>query len=197
MKAGFENDEAIVLAIKSGGAKRQRAIRFLYKTNQDTLKKVVAYVRNNSGNEQDGQDMFHEGIIVLDRNVREDKFRGESSIAGYLYSICRFLWMNQIRKQGKTDLRDDNLTMDQPEIENPESLSVNDEKKKVLANVLSQLGDRCKKILELWKLSYSMQEIADQMGFSSAAMATKNKYQCHKKLMNFLKAHPQIMEFLR
>jgi hypothetical protein len=42
-----------------------------------------------------------------------------------------------------------------------------------------------------------MQEIAEKMGFSSAAMATKNKYKCHKKLMNFLKAHPQVMEFLR
>jgi RNA polymerase sigma factor (sigma-70 family) len=197
MRVGFKNDAAIVQAIKSGGAQRQRAIRFLYKVNQDTLQKVVAYVRNNSGNEQDGQDMFHEGIIVMDRNIREGKFRGESSLAGYLYSICRFLWMNQVRKQGRTDLRDDNSTMDQPEMENPESLSVQEEKKKVLNNVLQQLGDRCQKILELWKLSYSMQEIAEKMGFSSAAMATKNKYKCHKKLMDFLKAHPQVMEFLR
>lgn len=197
MRVGFKNDAAIVRAIKSGGSQRQRAIRFLYQVNQETLKKVVAYVRSNSGNEQDGQDMFHEGIIVLDRNVRAGKFRGESSLAGYLYSICRFLWMNQVRKHGRTDLREDNSTMDQTETENPESLSLDEEKKKVLANVLTQLGDRCKKILELWKLSYSMQEIADQLGFSSAAMATKNKYKCHKKLMNYLKAHPQVMDLLR
>ncbi|HKK74385.1 MAG TPA: sigma-70 family RNA polymerase sigma factor [Saprospiraceae bacterium] len=197
MRVGFKNDAAIVRAIKSGGSQRQRAIRFLYQVNQETLKKVVAYVRSNSGNEQDGQDMFHEGIIVLDRNVRAGKFRGESSLAGYLYSICRFLWMNQVRKHSRTDLREDNSTMDQTETENPESLSLEEEKKKVLANVLTQLGDRCKKILELWKLSYSMQEIADQLDFSSAAMATKNKYKCHKKLMNYLKAHPQVMNLLR
>ena len=114
MKAGFENDEDIIKAIKSGGAKRQRAIRFLYNTNQDLLQKVVSYVKNNSGNEQDGQDMFHEGIIVLDRNIRNDKFRGESSLGGYLYSICRLLWMNQIRKNIKVDLRGDPWLSDHP-----------------------------------------------------------------------------------
>jgi len=197
MKAGFENDEEIIKAIKSGGAKRQRAIRFLYNTNQDLLRKVVQYVKNNSGNEQDGQDMFHEGIIVLDRNIRNDKFRGESSLGGYLFSICRLLWMNQIRKNVKVDLRDDPITMDQPEYENPEVISMADEKKAILANVLDKLGERCKKVLELWRLSYSMQEIADKMGFSSAAMATKNKYKCHKSLMNYLKEHPQLLEQLK
>jgi DNA-directed RNA polymerase specialized sigma subunit len=87
--------------------------------------------------------------------------------------------------------------MDQPELETPESLSVEDEQKAVLARVLKQLGDRCKKILELWKLSYSMQEIADRMGLSSAAMATKSKYKCHKRLLEYLEAHPQVMESLR
>ena len=197
MKAGFKNDEEIIKAIKSGGTSRQRAIRFLYKTNGDLMNKVVQYVRKNSGNEQDGQDMFHEGIIVLDRNIRNDKIRGESSLSGYLYSICRLLWMNQIRKNVKVDLRDDPITMDQPEHNNPEVQQMADEKKNLLAKVLDQLGERCKKILELWKLSYSMQEIADKMGFSSAAMATKNKYKCHKSLMNYLKEHPHLLEQLK
>ncbi len=197
MKAGFENDEAIIQAIKTGGANRQRAIRFLYKTNTELMRKVIGYIKNNSGNEQDGQDMFHEGIIVLDRNIRNDKFRGESSLNGYLFSICRLLWMNQIRKKGKTDLRDDPMTMDQPELADPEKISLAEEKKAILEKVLGQLGERCKQILELWKLSYSMQEIADKLGFSSAAMATKNKYKCHKSLMNFLKGHPQIMDLLK
>ncbi len=197
MKVGFENDDQIIKAIKSGGAGRQRAIRFLYKTNASVMQKVIQYVRNNSGNEQDGQDMFHEGIIVLDRNIRQDKFRGESSLSGYLFSICRLLWMNQIRKKSKTELRDDPMTMDQTEKINPESLSMADEKKAILNKVLQQLGERCQKILELWKLSYSMQEIAEKMGFSSAAMATKNKYKCHKSLLKYLKEHPQLMEYLK
>lgn len=197
MKVGFQNDEEIIQAVKTGGAKRQQAIRFLYNTNQDLMNKVIHFVKKNTGNEQDGQDMFHEGIIVLDRNIRQDKFRGESSLSGYLFSICRLLWMNQIRKKGKTELRDDTMTMDQAEIDNPESLSMKEEKKELLRKVINQLGERCKKILELWQLSYSMQEIADKLGFSSAAMATKNKYKCHKSLMNYLKEHPQLLDLLK
>ena len=120
-------------------------------------------MQQNSGNLQDGQDMFHEGIIVLDRNIRQGKFRGESSLTLYLYSICRFQWMNQIRKKAQVDLQEDHLKMDEPVRETPESDVVKSEQKELLRMILEQLGDRCKRILELWKLSYSMEEIATEM----------------------------------
>lgn len=196
MKKAFQSDEALIEAIRKGGTSRQRAIRQIYH-NERLRQRVVRFVQANSGNQQDGQDMYHEGIIVLDRNLRNDKFRGETSLEGYLFSICRFQWMNQIRKNTRIDLQDDHQQLDQPVVENPESLSMDAEKKDVLDQVLDQLGERCKKILSLWKLNYSMQEIADQLGFSSAAMATKNKYKCHKSLMTFLRTHPEVMRLLQ
>ena len=190
------SDNELLTFIKTGGTKRQRALRQLY-TNADLKSKIVRFVQNNSGNFQDGQDMFQEGLIVLDRNIREDKFRGETSLQGYLYSICRFLWMNQIRKNAKINLTDDHSTMDEVEYTTPEVSVIDDQRKALLRQVMGQLGERCQKVLELWKMSYSMEEIAQEMGFSSAAMARKNKYRCHKTLMNYLKEHPQLMEQLR
>lgn len=190
------SDNELIAFIKQGGTQRQRALRQLYK-DQTLRSKVVRFVQNNSGNFQDGQDMYQEGLIVFDRNIREDKFRGETSLQGYLYSICRFLWMNQIRKQSKINLTDDHSTMDQTELVTPEVSMVSEERKNLLREVIAQLGERCQKILELWKLSYSMDEIAKQMGFSSAAMARKNKYRCHKSLMDYLEKNPQLMEQLK
>lgn len=196
MKRVFNTDDELIEAIVAGGPQRQAAIRFLY--NRGNLRhRVIQFVKANSGNEQDGQDMFHEGIIVLDRNLRTGKFRGESSLDGYLYSICRFQWMNQIRKNTRVDLQEDNTQLDETVTDNPESLSMDAEKKAILERVLTQLGERCQKILSLWKLNYSMQEIADQLGFSSAAMATKNKYKCHKSLLKFLEEHPRVMAMLQ
>lgn len=196
MKRVFKTDDELIEAILAGGFRRQAAIREIY--NRDTLRqRVIQFVKNNSGNEQDGQDMFHEGIIVLDRNLRQGKFRGESSIDGYLYSICRFQWMNQVRKNTRVDLHEDNTQLDEAVVENPESISMDVEKKRILEKVVAQLGERCQEILSLWKLNYSMQEIADKMGFSSAAMATKNKYKCHKSLLNYLQEHPKVMAMLQ
>lgn len=190
------SDLELIKAIKAGGAKRQKAIQQIY-TDKGLRNKVIHFVQQNSGNQQDGQDMFHEGIIVLDRNIRQEKFRGDSSISLYLYSTCRFLWMNQIRKKAKVDLKENNQEMDGLAPENPEADFISLEKKEALKKVLSQLGDRCQKVLELWRLSYSMEEIAQKLGFSSAAMARKNKYRCHQSLMKYLKEHPEWMEILR
>ncbi len=196
MKAQTYTDKELIAAIKSGSAKRQEAIRYLY---QDaSLKgKIIQFVSRNSGNYQDGEDMFHEGIIVLDRNIRQNKFKEETSIQGYLYSICRFLWMNQIRKQGKVTLTEDNLEMDSSDQATPEDILFTAEQKEILNSLVDQLGDRCKKILELWKLSYSMEEIANELGFSSAAMARKNKYRCHKSLLEIIQKHPKLVNTLK
>ena len=66
-----------------------------------------------------------------------------------------------------------------------------------MSNILLQVGERCKKILELWKLSYSMEEIAAEVGFSSAQMARKNKYRCHKRLIELLEKHPKLKDLLK
>lgn len=189
-------DQELVIAIKKGGTGRQQAIHFVY-SKADLRRKVVHFVRNNQGNEEDGHDMFHEGIIVLDRNIREEKFRAESSVEGYLYSICRFLWQNQRRKKARIELKDDPMQMDQIETENPEVQYLTDEKKNLLSRALDQLGERCKRILELWQLSYSMEEIATEMEFSSAQMARKNKYRCQQSLMKFLKEQPKWQQWLK
>lgn len=190
------SDQDLVAAIKKGGSSRQEAIRFVY-DKADLRGKVVHFVRRNQGNDADGHDMFHEGIIVLDRNIREDKFRGESSVEGYLYSICRFLWQNQRRKKARVDLKEDATQMDQVESNNPEVELISDEKKNILRRALEQLGERCKQILELWQLSYSMEEIATEMNFSSAQMARKNKYRCQQSLLKFFKEQPKWKQWLK
>lgn len=196
MKTASYSDSEIVEAIKSGGRGRQDVIRFLY-GQKDLQNKIIQFVQRNSGNFQDGQDMFHEGIIVMDRNIRQDKFKMESSVNGYLFSICRFLWMNQIRKQGKTSLTEDNSRLDEVEESTPETQLFDNEQKTVLRKLMSHLGERCQKILELWKLSYSMDEIATELNFSSAAMARKNKYRCQKSLMEIVGNNPELVAGLR
>ncbi len=196
MKADTYTDKEVIAAIKSGGPKRQEVIRFLYQ-DASLKSKIIQFVTRNSGNYHDGEDMFHEGIIVLDRNIRQNKFKEETSVQGYLYSICRFLWMNQIRKQGKVTLKEDHSEMDSTDTTTPEQLLFTDEQKEILQSLVGQLGERCQKILELWKLSYSMEEIAQELGFSSAAMARKNKYRCHKSLLEIIKKHPKLVNTLK
>jgi len=175
----------LIDAIKEGGAKRQQAIRTIY--DDRILKgKVINFVRNHGGNTEDGQDIFHEGIIALDRNIRENKFREETGVQGYLFSICRFAWMNRARKQSKMRLTDETSTFDGFDEETPDVTFFEKEQKELL-----------QKILEMWKLSYSMSEIAKKMNLANDVQARKAKYRCHNSMMKYLEKNPQIIELLK
>lgn len=192
MKTNNWTDNQFLEAITSGGTSRETALRGIYE-DIELKRKVISFVRNRKGNTEDGQDMFHEGIIVLDRNIREGKFRGEAPLKGYLYSICRFLWMNQLRKNAHTTQGAELVLANEPDDNTPEIAVIAAERKDLLNSLLSKLGERCQQILELWKLSYSMEEIAGTLGFSSAGMARKAKYRCHLSLVEIVKNSNMII----
>ena len=173
-----------------------RALNDIY--NREDLKgKIAAYVRRGGGNTDDAKDMFHEGIIALERNVREGKFKGETSIEGYLYSICRFLWNNEWRKRKKTtgnEPRDFEMEADE---NTPEIIYRTQERSRILSELLDLLDEQCKKILSMWKLSYSMDEIAQELSLSSARIAKKYRYRCTKKMIKILEGKNHILEELR
>ena len=192
MKTNNWTDNQFLEAIIAGGAIRQTALKGIYDDNE-LKRKVLGFVRNRKGNADDGQDMFHEGIIVLDRNIREGKFRGEAPLKGYLYSICRFLWMNQLRKNAHTTQGAEVALANEPDEHTPEITLITQERKDLLNTLLNQLGERCQRILELWKLSYSMEEIAESLGFSSPDMARKAKYRCHLNLVELVQQNPGLL----
>ena len=71
------------------------------------------------------------------------------------------------------------------------------EQKRYLKQVLDLLDDQCRKILTLWKASYSMEEIAKECSLSNKEMAKKYRYRCMKKLMDKLSQNNQLLEALR
>jgi len=196
MQTNNWTDTQFLEAIAGGGTAREAGLRGIYSDNE-LKRKVISFVRNRQGNADDGQDMYHEGIIVLDRNIREGKFRGEAPLKGYLYSICRFLWMNQLRKNAHTTQGAEIALANEPDEYTPEITLIAQERKNLLNSLLSQLGERCQQILELWKLSYSMEEIAEKLSFSSSDMARKAKYRCHLSLMELVQQNPEMQTNLK
>lgn len=60
--------------------------------------KVVRLISRYSGNQEIAQDVFQDAIIILIEKVYTKKLDLTSSVKTYLYSICKFLWMDQLRK---------------------------------------------------------------------------------------------------
>jgi RNA polymerase sigma factor (sigma-70 family) len=190
------SEEAIIESIEAGGQKRQRAIALIYE-DRALKNQIVAFVKSHNGNHEDGVDVFHEGIIAFDKNIRGGNYKGEGKLKGYLYSTCRFIWLNKLKRNKKIVYTAEESQLDQVLYETPESLSLAEEQKKIIASLLGQLDQKCGKILELWKLSYSMDEIAQQVGLKDGSIARRQKYNCYQKLLQIVDKAPNLKNILK
>ncbi len=182
--------------IKHGGMKRQQAISTIYK-DSDLKNQIVAMVKKNSGSRDEGIDVFHEGIIAMDDSIRKNKYRGDGTLSAYLFTICRYNWLNKLKRNKRMVYTEVEQQLDQVQYENPETISLADEQKKIINTLLNQIGDKCKQILELWKLSYSMEEIAEKVGLDNAGIARRQRYNCYKKLLAVVESQPQLKTILK
>lgn len=182
------SDIRIISSIKKGGLELEQSMRYLYLTHP-CRQQVFSFVQKRRGSREDAEDIFQDGVRFLILQIRNDKYKFEGELGAYLFGICKNLWFKRFRRiareEGLPDTYQEKLADETPE------LSLMDkERKEQIEELLSGLGEACKKVLELWQLSYSMKEIAAAMGYKTDGVARKKKRLCMKKLLETLKKQP-------
>jgi RNA polymerase sigma factor (sigma-70 family) len=184
------SDAEIITAIQSGND-LNGPVQYLYTCHYDSL---ANFIRKNKGNPTDAEDLFQEVIVVFIDLVRQGKFRGDSSIKTYMYSIARNLWLNVLRKRNRSLLRETEffkLAPDQDEDINA-YIAKNEANKQIL-QIMDTLGDTCKKILVAYYYhDYSMKEILEQLDYENEQVVRNKKYKCMKQLIALLDGNESI-----
>lgn len=181
------SDEALVSGIRAGGTAREEALKRLYLMPglRDT---VTRYIMANGGSQQDAQDIFQEALIILDRNIREGRYEARSALTTYFVAIVKWRWVTVRRQQNRyTDLSPahyDTL------VESPEAETIRIEYRALFEEALAQIGERCRELLRLYQLDYSMEEIAQLMRYNSADVAKKEAYRCRMRFRELLQSNP-------
>ena len=184
-------DEAIVKAVQSGDASRDAALQWWF-AQAELQRWVKQYAEQHGGTARDGEDLYHDTFITFDRLLRTDKFQGKSTLKTFFCSIAKWLWLNQQRKNGRiistpTPQEDIGMLFAEDEM-------YQRERQAALERALSTLGDKCKKLLTLYQLSYSMREIAAAMGYASDQVAMNQSAECRKKLKSLIENHHEFKE---
>ncbi|MEL6559691.1 MAG: sigma-70 family RNA polymerase sigma factor [Bacteroidota bacterium] len=172
------NDESWVLkAILDGDKKnRKNAITYLYDKCYPSFSRLVL----KTGSKEQAEDLFQEGLAVMYNNIINEVFRGDSKVSTYLISICKNLWLMELRSQ-KNALDVEELAVS---VES-EELEVDITSLKVLQQLLNT---DCQKILKAFYYeNLSMKEIQNQFDLGSSQAAKNKKMRCLKKLMTFIK----------
>jgi DNA-directed RNA polymerase specialized sigma24 family protein len=55
-------------------------------------------ILRNGGTGQDAEDIFQEALIVFCRRIEDPDFQLTSKPSTYLFSVCRFLWKDELKK---------------------------------------------------------------------------------------------------
>ena len=147
------------------------------------------------------EDIFQEGLTRAVINIREGKFRGESSFYTYLNSICRNICLKELNQmKGRNDelkeeVADENET-------NFETIAL-------LLNIRKRLNGVCRDILDLrFDLNEqedgpqteptgcrSFEEIAGMLDLT-AANARQRFKRCFDKLRELVMNEPDLNEYI-
>lgn len=112
-------------------------IQKIYQLQFPKIQKLVWSFKNTS---IDANDIFQEGLTRAILNIREGKFRSESSFSTYFYAICRNICRSQLQHVNKAELHENII------IEEEESKF---ELLNLILDLKSDLGEKCKEIIDL------------------------------------------------
>ncbi len=188
-------DDEVVSGLRSG-QRMNDIIQFIYRNHFESLSR---YIINNSGSRQDAEDIFQEVLVNFIDLVQKDKFRGESTIKTFLFSMNRHTWLNELKRRGRALSREEKFEKGQERVEMDTShLIAEREEKAAVAAIVNELGDTCKKILTLFYYeNLSMKEILEVTNYENEQVVRNKKYKCLKQLEQMLNAKPHLKQALK
>ena len=188
------SDKEIIQGITNGTLDEEKYLKFLYKKNRDV---IFGYIKKNSGSEEEAKDVFQDGIISLYENIKENRYNGDASLSSYLYSICRFIWLNKLKRKG-IEQKVINNTQHSEIDPGPLPDLISEERRSNIMKLFDEIGEQCKEIL-IYSIyqNLSMDEIYQKMGFQNAQVARNKKYKCAKRLKKLLEDRPDIRRLLK
>ena len=186
-------DEALAQAIRAGGPPREAALQAMYQ-KPGLRETVIRLVLDQGGQRDDALDVFQETLLLFDRNLRAGRFEGRSSLATYFVGIAKWRWQALRRQQGRhTELSPDDYD---GLVESPEAEVLRAEHRDWLEKALGQIGERCRQLLQLYQLDYSMEEIAKTMHYANSDVAKKEAYRCRMRFRELLEQVPAWKDLL-
>ena len=188
-------DEVIIRQLESTDlAESDRALTYLYERMYSLIKR---FVLNNNGAESDVDDLFQDGLVALYKLAKRGKLHAQINVEAYLYSICRNMWLKQLKKKR----RESHISEEMNTIPIEESIikgMLDRERTNLLEEVLKHLGDKCRTILLYYYYErLSMKEVSKKMNYANEQVAKNKKSACMKKLRSLIQELPTLKNDLK
>jgi len=157
---------------------------------------INLHILKNNGTKEDADDIFQEGIIIIYRKIKNNQFPLKCSFGTYLYSVCKLLWLKQLRKEKTKFLIKERLPIYLKRNINQNLIDAIEKKERysLYQKYFLKLGKDCQKTLQLFLDEVSIKNIAKIMGYKNENYAKKKKYKCKENLINNIKNDTRFKE---
>lgn len=169
----------------------RKKVLLLISTDRKLQREIFSRITKNRGSREDAEDCYHSGMLLLETQLREGRYRG-GAIRGYFYQMCFNLWRNELKKQKNISLEEG---MDQPESTfDPQQMLESKEHAALLDKIFTRLGESCRQLLRLKYFvpnQLSMDEIAHAVGLKNSQNASNALSRCRNRLWELLQEEKQ------
>lgn len=155
--------------------------------------KIVSYIKNNSGDEDQAKDVIQEILILLFNQAKANKLQLTCPFDAYFFLLCKRKWLNELKKtsnQGVT-ITDDFVSNYKPTEEMVAQTEVFEEKQELFDLMFKKLGDKCQEVLKLSFTLKSMEEVAEKLQVTYG-YARKKKSLCAGQLTQWIQEHSRF-----
>ncbi len=154
--------------------------------------KVVHYIRNNSGNSNDAEDIIQEVLVIIYNQARDKGLQLSCPFDAYFFLLCKRKWLNQLKKSSGREVTtgDENVYKDEGAEELVMEADIFSEKEELFTVMFNRLGKVCRELLQTSFRLKSMEEVAEALSITYA-YARKKKSLCIGKLTEMIRRSPE------
>lgn len=189
----LSKEAELLVQIQAGGIERERALNYLFE-------KHVNFVHRGTNRynltEVEAKEVFLDSLLSLVSAIEKKQYKGDSKISTYLYRIYENRAKNKIRDRIRYEnkfswIEEVPIMPDKARSMLQEMVNV--EEMNWVEKMLDQMGSKCKEILIMQEFQgYSLDEIAEKLGYKSSRAVSTTKYRCLDKLKKILSISPTI-----
>jgi RNA polymerase sigma factor (sigma-70 family) len=159
----------------------QKIISCFYKSQYPL---ILSWIKRNSGCADDADDICQEAFLIIIRKLRAESLSLECSFSTFHFSICKNLWLQELRRRSRVQLNDLQICTF---LEDSESnYELEERKRKIYLKHFFLLEEKCRQLLLLYCRKKSLEEIKNLLGFVNTQAVADKKKNCRKALIRKL-----------
>jgi len=137
--------------------------------------KVKNYIRMNSGDDDQAQDVIQEVLITIYNQAKTKGLQLSCPFDAYFFLLCKRRWLNELKKTSNKEvtLQDENVSIDESVQEMTFQTEVFDEKQSLFDEMFQKLGEKCQEVLKLSFITKTMEEVAAKLNVTYAYVRKK------------------------